>query len=332
MNTNGTTHYARGFLSYTVRQKLEVKVMNVANTPSRSVEDSSAKKRELTSPFSPEDKLLKKNRPQSSSSVESFGDKMDSEETGTMAHTQILTLPESELEKICDIIQPSIQGNVLTAIRGDITNLIKVAVAEVIDEKLAHLHSENKRLSRENSELKSRVLKLEQSLDDAEQYSRRNCLRISKFRENPTEDTDGIVLKIAETLGVRMSPGDIDRSHRIGKPGAKQHRDIIVKFATYRARERLFANRSKLKESELNGVYLNEDLTKKRSKLLYEARTLVKADTPSLLGAWSSNGTILVKDLREGIHRVSNETELATVKVITAIPVEDAEGRSQTSD
>ena len=295
-------------------------------TPSRSIDNSVAKKRELSSPFSPEDKVVKKkNRPQSSSSIDSVHDMMATSEIESMDQTQILTLPESELNKICDIINPAIQGDVLSEIRDDIKSLIKDAISEVIDDKLAQLHSENKRLSRENAQLKSRVTKLEQALDDAEQYSRRNCLRISKVPENENEDTDAIVYKVADTLAVTLSPSDIDRSHRIGKPGKKEHRDIVVKFTNYRARERLMANRKKLKDSVLTGVFLNEDLTKKRS-ILFEARKLAKGDAPSLLGAWSSNGNILVRDLRKNVHRISNETELDSVKFITA----DVDAEEQT--
>ena len=50
-----------------------------------------------------------------------------------------------------------------------------------------------------------------------------------------------------------------------------------MKFSTYRARERIFKNRSKLKDSEFRGVFINEDLTKLLGELLYEARKCVKS-------------------------------------------------------
>ena len=93
-------------------------------------------------------------------------------------------------------------------------------------------------------------------MDESEQYSRRNCVRISKIPERPDEDTDKLVRNIAETLNIHMSLSDIDRSHRICRSGTKPHRDIIVKFAIYRARERLFMNRKQLKDTEFSGVYL----------------------------------------------------------------------------
>ena len=198
-------------------------------------------------------------------------------EMETVGSAHLHTLPETEIEKIANLLKSSIQGDILTAIKQDLSVIMKTAVSEVIDDRLKKLHDENKRLTQENEELKNRVTRLEQDIDDTEQYSRRNNLRISKLPESPNEDTDAIFLKIAETLNVPLTPGDIDRNHRVGRPGSKPQRDIIVKFVTYRVRERLFINRKKLRDSELKGIYLNEDLTRKRSKLMFEARKQVKA-------------------------------------------------------
>ena len=79
-------------------------------------------------------------------------------------------------------------------------------------------------------------------------------------------------------------------------------RDIIVKLTSYRAK--LYLRRSKLKDVGYKSTFINEDLTSKRSSLLFNARALVKSGR--LLGAWSSDGTILIKDSKSKIHRVSN--------------------------
>ena len=80
--------------------------------------------------------------------------------------------------------------------------------------------------------------------------------------------------------------------------------------------QRLYKQRAGLKQSDLKGIFINEDLTKLRSKLLYDARTLVKSQPPCLQGAWSTDGRILVKDLRGKVHRVSSHDELDVVKNI----------------
>ena len=123
-------------------------------------------------------------------------------EMETVGSAHLHTLPETEIEKIANLLKSSIQGDILTAIKQDLSVIMKTAVSEVIDDRLKKLHDENKRLTQENEELKNRVTRLEQDIDDTEQYSRRNNLRISKLPESPNEDTDAIVLKIAETLNV----------------------------------------------------------------------------------------------------------------------------------
>ena len=68
--------------------------------------------------------------------------------------------------------------------------------------------------------------------DEHEQYSRRNSLRIwIKEKETPGEVTNQVVTDYAKKVGVELQPGDIDRTHRVGKPGDKP-RPIIVKFTS----------------------------------------------------------------------------------------------------
>ena len=63
-----------------------------------------------------------------------------------------------------------------------------------------------------------------------------------------------------------------------------------------------------LKDEGYNGVFLNEDLTKLRSKVLFEARKVVKADCAK--GAWSSDGNILIKDYDDVVHRLTSVDDL----------------------
>lgn len=284
-----------------------------AVTPSRSIAPSS--KRELSSPLSPEDLPSKKNKFNMSGSENSMDvvaeESADSQLFGldqSQSQTHTLTLPPATLQQMSELMKPSIHADILAEIRSDLKVLMKIAVTEAIDEKLADLKADNERLTRENAALKRRVSTLEAQMDGSEQYSRRNSLRISGIPETENEDTDQAVLRVAETIGVNIPPSEIDRSHRLGKPGNRQTRDILVKFTSYRARERLMKSRRNLKNSELRGVFVNEDLTKVRSKLLFEARKSVK--TKHLLGAWSSDGRILVKDKKGTVAVVTCEEDI----------------------
>ena len=112
---------------------------------------------------------------------------------------------------------------------------------------MSELESENKTRKTEN--------------DVLEQYGIRNILRVSGIPETDSEYTDDIILRLASDLGFPMSPSEIDRSHHVGKihtgripKPSRKHRDIIVKFTSYNAPNRLFQERKALRETE------NEDL------------------------------------------------------------------------
>jgi hypothetical protein len=111
-----------------------------------------------------------------------------------------------------------------------------------------------------------------------------------------------------QDIGSNVELSDIDRSHRIGKPNSTKPRPIIVKFTSYRTRSTVFKNRSKLKLNGYRDIYVNEDLTKNRSNILFKARMLVKAK--KLESAWSSDGTILIKVNEGSIKRIQHSSEL----------------------
>ena len=80
----------------------------------------------------------------------------------------------------------------------------------------------------------------------------------------------------------------------MGRPGANRikPKDVIVKFTSYRARQKLHKKRTALKDSGYAGMFLNGDLDKLRSQVLFEARKVVKADRVGLLTGKSSLGTM----------------------------------------
>ena len=191
------------------------------------------------------------------------------------------------------------------------TKTVKDIVAGVLSglsEQIKSLTEENDNLKKENTDLKARVDKIETAAEVAEQYSRRNCIRISGIPEDDSEDTDDTVLHIARAMDVDLNVEEIVRSHRIGKPKTTKPRDIIVKLATFRVRQRLLKDRKNLKTSpykdgRFKGVYVNEDLTKFRSGILFDSRKLAKERR--IYSVWSSNGTILLKDNSNTVHKIS---------------------------
>ena len=88
--------------------------------------------------------------------------------------------------------------------RGDFTGVL-----EGLQTKVATLE-------KENQDLRDRVEKLEAKADAAEQYSRRNCLRITGVPEDKAADTDRYVLDLSRAIGEEIVLTDIERSHHAG--------------------------------------------------------------------------------------------------------------------
>ena len=193
------------------------------------------------------------------------------------------------------------------------------------------------------TELKTQLEDVEDRLDEYEQYSRRNTLRVSGVPEEPNESIDGKILSIFNTrlgLDPPMIIDDIDRVHRVGKPDQRRDpRQVLVKFSTYRCRQRVYKERKKLRqtcpapgqqpesavvahEEEEEGdeitsdgepiplpkIYLNEDLTKTRATLLWKTRQLKNAK--KIKGCWSNDGRIFIEDKFGRIKQMKNSSDL----------------------
>lgn len=251
----------------------------------------------------------KKNRIQSDSFAEEYQYTID---------TMSLDAPiDQELvETISSAVKKSVTANMEPILKGMIDSIVDGVVSS-LKNRITLVEESNEILRKENKILIDRVSELEKARIEAEQYSRRNSLRISGIPESALEageSTDEIVLNLCKDLGANVNINEIDRSHRSGKPGGAKPRPILVKFISYRARQKLYQVRRELKEFKgREGVFVNEDLTKERSHVLFNARSLVRSS--KLEGAWSQDGTVLVKIAAQNhvgfkILRVYNQSDL----------------------
>lgn len=192
-------------------------------------------------------------------------------------------------ESVKRVVKESLQDAATLQV---LTNLIRESVANAILTELQKtIEENNKVISDLKATLETRDKKieaLENKIDDLEQYQRRQCLRIFGVAEEATEDTDKIIMEVAQRIGVDVQPQDIDRSHRVGRRDISNNRPrpIIAKFVSYRKRSEMFSNKKRLKGS---GVTLREDLTAMRHNILKEAITKF-----GLNNVWTLDGTIIV--------------------------------------
>ena len=183
------------------------------------------------------------------------------------------------------------------------------------------------------------VAELQDRVDSLEQYSRRNNVRISGIPESTgaAENTDAVVKKVGEAIGVAVTDEMIDRSRRVGKPG-KMGRDILVKFTSYRRKYLIMKARSNLKNkdaallgvtsagatrqpvsaagaattpvpSPAGGVYVKDDLTRETSSVAARARRL-KRDK-KIKDTWVRDGEICVKMKNDSTIKPSTNRQLA---------------------
>nr|KAG5711535.1 hypothetical protein BaRGS_025962 [Batillaria attramentaria] len=155
---------------------------------------------------------------------------------------------------------------------------------------------------RELLEKKDRqIFHLQDRVDELEQYSRRNNIRISDIPEIDGEDTDDLIIAIGNEIGVTITEEMIDRSHRVGNKGDDFCRPIICKFTSYRYKQRLLKEKKKLANVDAKQlfperswhprrtrqrpsstiraepkikIYLNDDLTKTRAEIASKARKM----------------------------------------------------------
>ena len=168
-------------------------------------------------------------------------------------------------------------------------------------------------------------------VDDLEQYTRRNNIRVFGVVEQVGEtdvDCEVKILQLAkEKLKIDIRPQDIEAVHRVGKlerPGVtsgasgdtskqkQKPRAIIVRFVSRKTTQLFLSKRRALKGS---GMGINEDLTKTKLSLLSRCQLDPKVDK-----AWTSNGKIIVLGWDNRTRVITKDSELNKLPVATSTP------------
>lgn len=169
--------------------------------------------------------------------------------------------------------------------------------------------------------LSAEINSLTKRVDDMEQYSRRNCLKISGIPESEGEDTDTLLLSLLnEKLHLNTSINDMSRSHRVNRFQARpaintssgssrpsRPRDIRVRFNSYRVKAQVYQARFTLcsnhdDDSTDPRIFINEALTSQRAMVFKHVRMLVKHKLA--LKARTYDGSIVIRDPNNKNHKV----------------------------
>ena len=145
------------------------------------------------------------------------------------------------------------------------------------------------------------------SVDDMQQYLRRDCLEITGIPVVPLDDPCNLVAEVCEILNVGLDENDISVAHRLRATKNTKDR-IIVKFVKRNKRDEVYKQRSKLngkttrclptvnaeiQEGSIGTtakIYINESLTAYRRRLFGKINAFKNANNYKFI--WTTNGTI----------------------------------------
>ena len=137
------------------------------------------------------------------------------------------------------------EGNILEQISN-----LNVEVKSMKDEFLNMKDVIIKRSQEERSrcnKLENKVVSLEKSVDQVDQYGRRNNIVIARIPDDITDDNlEDAVTSIMEDVDVFIQNGDIESRHRIGKSDKKtSSKKTIVRFVNRKYCRKALNNKKK---------------------------------------------------------------------------------------
>ena len=168
--------------------------------------------------------------------------------------------------------------------------------------EITQLKAENVQLKREVNELNDKVSKLEEEQENINSYSRRDCLEFHGIPQNLTENTDELIMRVTNLVGVQITLNDISISHRL--PSRRRSTPpIIDKCTNRRTKDLIYQNKGKLRSrssSDIgyantdNKLYINESLTPRTKELYFKVREFRNAH--QFKYAWTKNGKSFLKE------------------------------------
>lgn len=227
---------------------------------------------------------------------------------------------EMVTEKILRQVNRELKEEIMTEIEG-----IKETVTSLrnhisdMETSIEKLERKNESLGKENVEIKRQLeqreavlKKNEIEINELEQYSRKNNIRIYGVEDRtPRETSEETAQKVIGVLNDKLNMGlgqqDIDIAHRIGRFSTEGNRPIICRFVSRANTLRSIKRRRALKGTQL---VIREDLTQKNIKLLEKTSAVTGVKT-----AWSDQGKVyaLMGDGRR--MEVTHTTDLSSLVV-----------------
>lgn len=157
----------------------------------------------------------------------------------------------------------------LTAIK--VVNLLLPAVNTISTNVVGkHVQGQDRKLEKLCSMVRTNTYEI----DRCNQTARRENIRIAGLEESEGKDDFEILSQMFTEMQVDVKKEDIAAYYRIGNP-VKKPRPLLVRVKERHVKYKIFANKKNLKDKPLyRKVYINEDLTTTRFKLLQYVKKL----------------------------------------------------------
>ena len=140
--------------------------------------------------------------------------------------------------------------------------------------------------------LETRVMQLEDHLDEVSQYERRDTIIVGSValaHEMPHENAiEVIVNTLKDQLKININQSDINVAHRLGN---STRRPIIVKLHSRQKKEDIMNACIKIRPN----LHINESLTPKRRALFKQIWEIRKANRELFQQCYTKDGKICVK-------------------------------------
>ena len=161
---------------------------------------------------------------------------------------------------------------------------VAVAVSEamkgVMRTMASHGHGTSAMSTATENRLFAAVTSLTYENDSLQQYSRRESVRIFGIRQADGETAEQVeqkALGVFKEAGADVKEEDIAAVHRVGMV-RRGPRPILVKFVSRRKMHEVMEKKKSLKRKDGYQVYINDDLTPLRAKLLALVKRLDNVD------------------------------------------------------
>ena len=151
---------------------------------------------------------------------------------------------------------------------------------------------------------------MRQDLDDLEQYGRKNSIIVQGLEERDGQSDQEVLTNFVRQHmpGTAIQDWEIGNIHRLPTT-ANRTRPLIVRFTTHLAKDKIYKQRAKLKNTN---IYLTESLTKRNTDLYGKCRQHLSTRqfrNRPFSQLWTNDGKIFVR-CREVVKQIKSSADI----------------------